>query len=513
MKKKVMIISSTIIILVAAAAILFFTFFKGGNHAISSIIPGNMFETKQLDQVTLTFHYPSEEPASTKEILNQIQEKTKTSINVKLNFVFHTWENYESDINALLASSQPCDAFYIYSGSMKKDSFKSYAQKGLLMDITEMLPKYALSYYNKLKPEEIAAATVDGKLTALPGRSNGFYRPCAIVRADLMEKYSIPEIKNFNDYELFLKTIKEKEPAVYPLGSYGYSFQFFSAINNYAVLDDSLKLVYKWDDEKMKVKVWEQTPEFLESIKTVNSWFDKGYLSKDIPVIWADESIITSRSFASFISSQGTADYFNTVLKANNISDFSFKEYPLYTNIHCQKTDPMQECLVFSAKSQNVDRALMFVNWLESSQDNYDLLMYGIKDKNYTLKDERIVIPSGTKSSENFHNWGWRNTFLNQDYERLNANSDEALFTAYKEFGEKNAEYAPHTGFIIDKTELNGMEGDRTFDYYLFEDALRNGTFHEAEQEEYMNKFNTSDMGKLVEQVQLQIDTWLASRK
>lgn len=513
MKKRAAVISSIAVILAAASAVLYLLFFKGGNPAGSANALGKIFETKPLDQVTLTFHYPGEEPASTKEILNQIEVQTKTNINTKVDFAFHIWEKYETDINLLLASNEPCDAFFIYSGEMKADTYKSFAQKGMLKDITELLPKYALDYYHTLKPEEIAAAAVDGKMIALPGRFNGFYRPCAVVRSDLMEKYSIPEIKSFEDYELFLKTIKEKEPALYPMGSYGYSFQFFSAINNYAVLDDSLKLVYKWDDKEMKVKVWEQTPEFSESVKTVNNWFEKGYISKDIPIIWADESVAKSKSFASFISSQGTADSFNSILKANNISDRSYKDYPLYSNIHCQRTDPMQECLVFNAKSPNVERALMFVNWLESSQDNYDLLMYGIKGKNYNLTGNKVEIPVGTKATDNFYNWGWRDTFINPDFDRLNVNSDEEVIKAYKEFGKNSAEYAPHTGFVLDKTELSGLGGNRVLDYYKFEAALRNGTFNETAQQEYVNSFSQLGMDKVVERVQMQIDSWLKSKK
>ena len=41
----------------------------------------------------------------------------------------------------------------------------------------------------------------------------------------------------------------------------------------------------------------------------------------------------------------------------------------------------------------------MFINWLQSSQENYDSLMYGIKGKHYTLEDNKIKLPETIPSS------------------------------------------------------------------------------------------------------------------
>lgn len=511
MKKRVLLISSLVVILAAAIIISISLLKPGGKDSSENILEG-IFASKPMDQVTLTFHYPGEEPKSTREMLDEIQKQTKPNLNVKLDFVFHSWQTFESDMNTILASNDPCDGFFIYEGIMKKDNVRSYARKGLLKDITELLPKYALSFYQKLKPAEITAATVDGKLAALPARFKSFKRPSFIVRADLMEKYNIPDIRSIDDFEEYLRTIKEKEPAICPLASYRTTLDFFSAINGYAILDDSLGLVYKWDDKDIKIKAWELTPEFRESVNTINNWIDKGYLSLDVPVVYPDDSTITSKLFASFIGNQGTNAYYNNLLKSKNITDRSFKEYPLYTGVHAQRVDPMLECFVFTEKSQNIERALMFVNWLESEQQNYDLLMFGIKGKNYTLEGEKVSIPAGTEPQDTYNNWIWRNPFINADFERMQAGISEEYHKAYLDDYENNSEYAPHTGFIMDRTELDSVASDRELKLYQMEDSLRKGTLKGAALDDYIRSAGESGLNNLVRQVQIQIDSWLSSK-
>jgi ABC-type glycerol-3-phosphate transport system substrate-binding protein len=64
-------------------------------------------------------------------------------------------------------------------------------------DITELFPRYAPNYYKVLSQAEIRAASVDGRIYAIPKHFPKSQMRCAVVREDLMQKYNIPDIKSF----------------------------------------------------------------------------------------------------------------------------------------------------------------------------------------------------------------------------------------------------------------------------------------------------------------------------
>lgn len=50
-------------------------------------------------------------------------------------------------------------------------------------------------------------------------------------------------------------------------------------------------------------------------------------------------------------------------------------------------------------------RVLMFIDWLESSQENYDLYMYRVRGRHYVEKGDYIEPPEGIEQSGTFFYW------------------------------------------------------------------------------------------------------------
>jgi hypothetical protein len=63
------------------------------------------------------------------------------------------------------------------------------------------------------------------------------------------------------------------------------------------------------------------------------------------------------------------------------------------------------------------ERVLMFIEWLQSSQENYDLLMYGIRDTNHRLQGNTLDI-SGLDRKNVVCEWWGSEAFRNYEYER-----------------------------------------------------------------------------------------------
>jgi len=165
-----------------------------------------------------------------------------------------------------------------------------------------------------------------------------------------MKKYNIPEIKNYSDYEYYLKTVKSNETDVVPGIIYDKSIGLFAEANGYVVLDKNLSLVYKWNDSDMKIIPWEQTLEFKNLTNIVINWFNKGYfLTGDFLDIL---STIGGGKFASIIDVTGSEDTYNSLLLSKGIS-WRYKSYSLYSDKPSERLSPLTYSLVVNSRSKN----------------------------------------------------------------------------------------------------------------------------------------------------------------
>ena len=508
MKKKVaLIIVISVFIILGGVFTLIYLNNNDNDDEILSLMDEDYIQSEKLDEEKLTFYFLASEPKDTREVLDQIEIKAKNKLNIKLDFkfIYQNPETYLSNIKTLISSGQDCDAFY-YSQQFPQN-LKILAGENLIKDISDEFPKYAPSYFSKFSKEEIRAASSDNKIYFIPNRLPTSQMRCALVRTDFMEKYNIPEINSYDDYEVYLKTIKEKEPDMFPMLFNETAIGLFAEANGYIILDYVQGLVYKFDDPDMKIVAWEQTPEFKKSILTINKWYDSGYMLKGIGASQIDETIITSDKWGSFITGLGSEFGFNSLLKANNKS-WSYKACLLYPDKPSARNSPVDGAMLINAKSDNSKRVLMFLEWLQLNQENYDSLMYGIEGKHYILDGDRITLPEGVKQSESCLSWGWRWPFQNIDYERADlSTSDEAVKTYYKIIKEKT-KYPPHMGFVPDYGSVTEITTGRQLSFYTTEQSIYGGFFKPEKIDEYIKEGKDGGVDKLVGEVQKQLDKW-----
>jgi putative aldouronate transport system substrate-binding protein len=523
MKKKVIILVVLVIVFITAAVTGSVIFFRNADTA--SLDPleeqfrigdksakENSEDVKSLADTTLTFYFEAQEPKEAKEVLEQVAKKAGKRLNIALDFQY-IWdypEGYLQKVKQAIASGSPCDAFYFSNGFPV--TLGSLVEDGTAMDITELFPNYAPNYYSKFSQEELMAASVKGKIHAVPHRWWSTQRRCAVVREDMMTKHNIPPINSYADYDVYLKTIKAKEPEMIPMTFYETAIGLFAEANGYVILDYELGLVYKWDDPGTKLLAWEQTPEFRKGIEMISHWKNSEYMLKDVGITSIDEMQITSGKWASFITTQGSEMEYNAIAKSKG-KDWSYKAYPLYPDQISERSSPMGGAMVINAKSKNADRVLMFVEWLQSDQDNYDSLLYGIKGKHYELQGEQIRLPAAVKPQESLYSWPWRWPFENIDWERSETSTPGDTLANYKESIMKSTKYPPHMGFVPDYKSTEDIVAQRRLSFYSTEQKIYGGYFEQKHLEEYITEEKQSGADKLVSEIQRQLDKWKAENK
>ncbi len=508
MNKKLIIIVA--ILIVIAGGITAFVLLKPGvqNEEEELFLPGEwQADVDELEDATLTFYFDAQNQNDMKDVLEAVNRKLREDLKTELNFEVY-WEYpalFMDRIKRDNASGQPCDA-YFYATDFDM-SVKDLADQGLMMDISELFPQYAPNYYNQFSMDEIKALTVDGGIYIIPPKMPGADIKYAVVRQDLMEKYNIPEIRSYDDFEVFLETIKKNEPDMITTNYWDTSLGMFASAYGYAILDRDIQLVYKWDDPEMKIMAWEQTPECLESLQRLNSWLEKGYLAKDYIIAEVQDQMVTGGKWASFISNPADQMYFNTLLNAKGVKDFSYRAYPLYDG-YSSRNPIMDYGFAVNGKSKQAERVLMFIDWLQSDQENFDLLMYGVKGTHYIDRGGYIEPPADAATT--FFEWVWKAPFENIDYQRTNYPGLEEEIKSYQEILDKRSKYPPHFGFNPDYSSVYQISSPREQRFYELEGLVYDRVFSEIRLQEFRDDQKKLGLDSLISEIQQQLDEYRA---
>lgn len=512
-KKYVFIALSGLLIVAAVIMAAVFLTHKGNNGIPAFLDPGNKFKT-DLPETTLVFAFEGKDTDKKQDVLKAVEEKAKNELNIKLEFICFESnpDQWLGILKSAIASGQSFDGFY-YSDAYPS-TLKTMANDGDLKDLTDIFPKCAPDCYNALTGEELKSASVNGKIYMVPRFYHSAQIMSALVRDDLMQKYKIPDIKNYVDYEKYLKAVKENEKGIIPMVINGNAIglssirkdttiDLFAQTNGYVILDSRDGLVYKWDDPKMKIMAWEQTPGFIEGINRINSWGNKGYLLREMPILALDNTSAASDKFASILSYYGDEVSYNVALKGKGVS-WSYKAYPLTSDYPASMGSTV--CgIAIPATSNNAERVLMFMNWLESDQENYDSLMYGIKGTTYNLKSNDIVDPTACL------NWAWRAPFLNEKLERGNPAISKETLNNYIDTVKKIAKYPPHTGFVPDYAAVKDISNRREVEYINMGYKIYvTGGITKDDINKYIQDEKDSGVNDLIAEVQKQLDKWAA---
>jgi putative aldouronate transport system substrate-binding protein len=391
------------------------------------------------------------------------------------------------------------------------------ARKGILMDITELFPKTAPELYAKYSKDELRSMKVDNKLFTIPSLMASAYCTNVWVKPEFMRTYKLPPIKTLDDYTLFLKTVKENEPGFVPGSIDWVSTEAYARLFGYVTLDNNQGLVYKWTDPDMKVIPWEQTPEFKEVVTHIANWRKNGYLP-------SPNDNIAQEQMASMLSGSDGTNKEETMKvtrgDGKTIKEYEMYRYHLYRGVPIQRTSPvgnifMNGAIAFNAKSPNVERALQFLEWVHKSQENHDLLQYGIEGTHYVLKDGILDLPEGTKHEDNkYLGWSGSTAFRDMKFLHTPRGIEGDLQKDYIEFIQNQTRYAPHEGFYPDYTSIQDLARKRAENINSkISGALFNGTFDPSSIDALIEEFKQAGSSRIVEEVQKQLNGWKTKNK
>lgn len=470
-------------------------------------------EIEKLEHTDLKFLFPGSEPASWKNVKAEIEERISGTLNASLEFRWVDFSQYFEILKVLDTSGEIYDALAVSKPEPMFPDFTVLAREGKLKDITDIFPSSAPLLFSKYTGQELEYATVDGRLYAVPSLYPKARCSYLMVDDALFRKYNMPDITDYDKYEMFLKTIKENEPDLTPgaIANSISTLQLFARASGYVIADEAKRLVYKWDDPGMKLIPWEKTPEFHEAVNRVISWYMNGYLACE------PDYTRTASFFMEDMLAPPTDEPTKITILLTGTQEIKesnpFRLFHLYPEKPVQRENPMGSfysngSFIFPAASDNTERVLQFLEWVQQSKENYYLLMYGIEGKDYILTDGIPVFPENMDVfNSSYMYWGGWWAFVNLEYDpKAPVYNESGTETTLREFLDRFSEYPPHGAFYPDYGPLQQAADDRSRIFNEFEiNLLRGRILDPAKVDVFIRQLDELGSDELAEEAQEQM--------
>lgn len=443
---------------------------------------------------TLTWYVPGDKQNDQAAVMEEVNKITVPAIGAKLDIQFIELGSFQQKMNMVMASGEAFDL--CFTGYV--NTYSTAAENGGLLELDDMLDETP-----KLKesiPDDVwESARYNGKIYAVPNQQIMATVYAYELDKELVDKYNFDanSVTKPEDLEPFLEAVKNGEPEKFAYRTnYGAEMWLHNKYELYS------KLIGIDKETGEIVSVYE-TPEFKEGSRTLNKWYNNGYIRKDVVSVTNDSSDYNARRYAvssktwkpgleeSFFSSYGYEVVYAKITAPYKTLDFA--------------TPTM---IGIGRKSKYPEKALKLIELVNTDKELYNLICYGIEGKHYNLDENgqaEYIDNSGYAPKAD-----WK--FGNQFNAYILKGQDSDVWEQTIKLNEE-AKVTPLNGFSIDKTEFLKIYNEvDTANRQCKELMTCSPDDFDAFYQENIEMLKNAGLDKLVDNFKQQVEEWKNNR-
>jgi putative aldouronate transport system substrate-binding protein len=426
-------------------------------------------------------------------------------INATVKLDMQDWGAYTDKVNLMVSSGEVVDVMFVCP--WLAPSYIQLISNGALAPLDELLETSAPETKKDVPAGAWEATKVDGKIYGVPNQQIWVKPFGPWILKSLAEKYSfsLDSVNKLEDLEPFFAAVKEGEPDIFASGGGSYIGEYFGFD---PIVTQTSQVSIKYDDKDLKVFNAYATPEFKGLVELMRKWYLAGYFPKDkIPDADRDP-MMKAGKFASgllgVVKPGGTLEV--KVRWGIDVIDKNLS--PIFMTT-ASVTATMTG---IGATSKDPERAMMFVNLLNTDKEVYNLLCKGIEGKHWVWVDQANNIIGPGPDQANYTpglDWEFGNVFNayynSKDYADIKFNESTQALNA-------GAASSAALGFAFNpdpvKTELAQVEAV----VKEIGDPLIGGMADPADAgvgvDAFVKALNDAGMEALMAEAQSQLNKW-----
>lgn len=467
--------------------------------------------------VTLKWYIAGSEQKDLKEVNKKLNELTREKIGAEVELVQLDWSAYNQKMNMVISSKSEFDLCWT---SPQNNNYYTNVDKNAFLPLDDLMAEYAPKTYAAI-PEDIwDAARIEGKLYGVinyqvMATAYGF-----AVQREIADEagFDWANVKSYKDIEPVLEYIKKNYPTYIPIGISKASNPFKSAMPMFgleAVGGTSEVGAVYCDADDIKVVNQFETPEFMEFIKTMREWYNKGYIKKDAPT--TDDNTTDKIAgkigvlFPTYLVEDTTvSDYYPDKPYDNTGKTYYLKRL---TMPYLSNDRALATMTAISSTSKHPEKAMELIELVNTDEEVYNLLCWGIEGKHWNRIDETSV-EGYHITVEQVEDSGYKpnSPWLFGNNENLWLGSSNTSAEFWKSANEK-ATKSPLLGFAYNSSEVSTETANcsSTCDEYL--NSLICGSVDiDTIYPQFIEKLKIAGADKIIAEKQKQIDEWLKTK-
>lgn len=358
-------------------------------------------------------------------VFDKVNEMMSEKYGIKLNLVTIDAGNYSQKLQVINAGREKYDL--AFTCNWTNDYYTNVANNAL-MDITELLPKYAPKTFEMTDDNVWMATKVNGKIYAVPNWQIQAKSACINVRKEYLDKtgVSVDEINTLDSIESYLTKLHAIKPDCNILGNMWQYYRYFYGIE--PIVSENLPTAIYFDKSGVP-EIFNQyeTKEYREYAEKMYSWVQKGLVTnKYDPKI--DSGKVGRSPVGVFLYKPGIAEDYSREYGVEMVSKPISKGVLAGSGILATMTGVSSTCT-------QPENALAVIEAMNTDKDVYRTLAWGIEGKHYEKTSEtqiKIVENSGYDRISDWMLGSVMNSFVMSNqapdiYEQTKKWNDEAV--------------------------------------------------------------------------------------
>lgn len=482
-------------------------------------------DVSSLEPVTLKWYLHGSSVTDDAAVLEKANAYLQEKLNVTLEPIWGTWDDFNDGATMALNGGDDIDIYFTCSWSA--DEYNQFAKKGYFVKLDDLISQYATELWNTLPEVLVTGATIPGAdgigVYAIPGYKDCATQLCWDVNVTLLEElgYSLSDIegKTYFEFGDILQAAKDaKGESFYPLLVEGAVLE--RMVNNVSIVagdagtNNVLSLYLNAADPSAEGPYGDTvvnkfaTDEYKAFVEKTREYYLAGYIDPAMGNAQQANSVreAKQKSAEYLIGTQSYALGYE--IQASNERGIEVAFVPT-TDPYVDTTVSQGAMMAVSTASKNPERAVMFLNLLNTDPYLMTLLNYGVEGVHYDLDEDGLVV--FTEERANYTPWrnGMGNITLLPPQKEEGVGYFENTFIPYY----AGAKSTPALGFVLDQanieTEMAALANIAN-EYAL---ALSAGTIDPAEKlPEFLEKLEAAGMQKVLDEANAQLSTLLAGK-
>lgn len=466
-------------------------------------------DEKKDEIVELTWYVAGQGPqADTAAVLEEANKYLEEKIGCHLNIIATDYGNYDQKMQMLITGQEEFDLCFTSNWT---NNYYNNISKNAFLEMDELLPKYAPELYEMIPDEAWEAVTVNDKIWAIPNQQIWVYMNGFIAEKEYVDKYNfdMSSAKQLKDLEPLLQAIKDDNPDMYPFAMDQTGILGFQStcLGYEELIGSKLPGAVELDSESGEIKVVNQyeLPQVKELFTLMHDWNQKGLIRPDAATVTEVSPDLLAGKLP--VGVEGTikpgVDAISTVRHGGRTVVSS-----AFTDAWMTTGSITGTLTAISRTSKHPEKAMEFLNLVNTDEYLYNLITIGIEGKHYEKTEDGFVKVIENSGYSPNTDWMYGNNFLAYFKE----GQEKTDWEKTKEIND-NAKTSPILGFSFDSTPVQNeiASVSAVLNEYIL--SLESGAVDpEKVMPEFLEKMKVAGSDKLIEEAQSQLDKWLASK-